>query len=200
VNRAFDAQESGSDYSCNRLHFLGVTARTRQGSLRVLQSLLRDWVPGGAPSRPSRIQEGQSLLSFVRQSRLSREQGLNNAASALTLPGGSLVGDNRLQNSLNVAQCLTEALSHLLAGNSIGGILEPAVIVSDDGQRAVTKVRFASQKCLGNVRHPNDRSARGFEEKAFRASSESWTFDAGIRDVSVNRDCLLSRGCRDGSG
>ena len=76
------------------------------------------------------------------------------------------------------------------------GIVEPAVIVCRDGDRAVAELRLAGKKGFRYVGHADQVRTTIAQEEAFGAGSESRSFDDGVGLALVKGQLQRTRGAR----
>ena len=86
---------------------------------------------------------------------------------------------------LDALEVAAKQACHLRGRDMMLGIVEPAVIVGRDGDRAVAELRLARPGSFRNVRHADQVGARVAQKEAFGAGSEPRAFDARIGLVLV---------------
>ena len=94
-------------------------------------------------------------------------------------------------------QAFAETPNHHLDRDMLGRVVAPAVVIGDDGQSRVAKLRLARQKRLGRACHSDDIGADGITQKeTFGARSEPRPFDAGESRVGAQNRAFFRGGAR----
>src|SRR5258708_4018721 len=87
---------------------------------------------------------------------------------------------------LDPPEVLVEQGNHLVGGDMLAGILEPAVVVGGEGDGAVAELCLGGEEGFGNVRHADEVGARTAEKETFSAGPEARALDTGVGLVLVH--------------